>query len=156
MMVRTRYWVFVEGQIPDGKDPTAVNAKLIKTYGIDVSRWERARRKRACLANMQYVRHKRFFLLMASHGKHRFFEDEAGQIRDARRVPIKSAGYSISHRNGHASVRIDRERRTAGSEPASLTSPRCGPPRTWPRNSACCHTSPTHRFGDSCSTCCER
>lgn len=100
------YWFYVTGQIPEAKDPRAIDAKLIAKYGIDVSRYERARRKRAGLANMQYIRHDQFFLLMATHGKHRFFEEEAGQVRDARRVAIRYAGYSLSFRNGRASVRI--------------------------------------------------
>jgi len=106
--LRHGYWFYVAGKIPEGKDPTVVDAKLIKRYGIDVSRWERARRKRAGLANMQYIRQDRFFLLMATHGLHWFFEDEAGQIRDARRVPIRFAGYSLSFRGGHSSVRIQQ------------------------------------------------
>ena len=104
--LRHGYWFYVAGQIPKGKDPIAVDAKLVRKYGIDVSRWERSRRKQVGLANMQYIRHERFFLLMATHGTHRFFEAEAGQIRDARRVPIRFAGYSISHRNGKSCVRI--------------------------------------------------
>jgi len=101
------YYFYVSGKIPERKDPRKVDAKLIRRYGIDLSRGQRYRRKKAGLANVQYIRHERFFLLLATHGKHRFFEDEAEQIRDARRVPMKYAGYSISHRNGHASVRID-------------------------------------------------
>ena len=34
---------------------------------------------------------------------------EAGGVRDIRRVPFKLGGYSVSYRNGHASVRIDQE-----------------------------------------------
>lgn len=104
--LRHGYWFYVAGHVPEGKEPTAVDAKLIKKYRIDVSRWERSRRKRAGLANMQYIRHERFFLLMCTHGKHRFFEDEVGQIRDARRRPIQFARYAVSHRNGRSSVRI--------------------------------------------------
>lgn len=100
------YWFYVAGRIPEVKDPRAIDAKLIAKYGIDVSRYERARRKRAGLANMQYIRHGQFFLLMATHGRHAFFEEEAGQLRDARRVPIRYAGYSLSFRNGRVSVRI--------------------------------------------------
>ncbi len=107
--LRHGYWFYVAGRVPDYKDPRAVDAKLIKKYGIDVSRSERARRKRAGLANMQYICHDRFFLLMATHGQHRFFEEEADEIRDARRVSIKYAGYSLSFRNGRVCVRIDQE-----------------------------------------------
>lgn len=86
-----------------------MDRKLIEKYGVDVSRWERVRRKRLGLANVQYIRHDRFFLLMATHGQHRIFEEEAGQFRDARRVPIRFAGYSVSVRQGRVSVRIDRD-----------------------------------------------
>ncbi|MCC7291836.1 MAG: hypothetical protein IT449_07235 [Phycisphaerales bacterium] len=100
------YWFYVAGRIPPTKDPEHVDQKLVARYGIAVSQKERCRRKRVGLANMQYIRHERFFLLMATHGQHAFFEDEAEQVRDARRVAIRYAGYSMSHRNGRASVRI--------------------------------------------------
>lgn len=100
------YWFYVAGHVPDGKDPAAVDAKLIAKYRIDVSQKERCRRKRAGLANMQYIRHERFFLLMATLGQHPFFQEEAANIRDARRIPIKYAGYSLSFRNKRACVRI--------------------------------------------------
>lgn len=101
------YYFYVPGRVPARKDPHAVDRKLIEKYGVDVSRWERVRRKRFGLANVQYIRHDRFFLLMATHGQHRIFEEEAGQFRDARRVPIRVAGYSVSHRNGRPCVRIE-------------------------------------------------
>jgi len=106
--LRHGYWFYVAGRIPPGKDPRAIDQKLIARYCIDLSSKERTRRKRAGLANLHYIRHDRFFLLMATHGSHRFFEDETGQIHDARRQPIKFAGYAMSHRNGHACVRIER------------------------------------------------
>lgn len=106
--LRHGYWFYVAGSVPVGKDPRAVDRKLIAKYGITASSKERTRCKRAGLANTHYIRHDRFFLLMATHGSHRFFEDENAQIRDARRQPIKFAGYAVSHRNGHACVRIER------------------------------------------------
>ncbi len=39
-------------------------------------------------------------VLLATHGHHPFYDDEAGNIRDARRVPIKFAGYSITVKKG--------------------------------------------------------
>lgn len=99
-------WFHVAGRIPAAKDPAAVDRKLIERYGMDVSKWTRARRKRAGLANMHYLRHGRLFVLLATHGEHRFFADEAGAMRDARRTPIRCFGYSVSSRGGHAHVRI--------------------------------------------------
>jgi hypothetical protein len=102
------YWFYVTGEIPTGKDPRAVDDKLISRYGIDLSKWARARRKQAGTANLQYLRYGRFFVLLATYGKHRFFEEEAQSIRDARRVPIRFYGYSISYRGGHPHVRIEQ------------------------------------------------
>lgn len=102
------YWFYVAGTIPEGKDPAAIDAKLIRCYGIDLSKWARARRKARGLANMQYLRHGPFFVLLATHGRHLFFEREGEQVRDARRTPIRYAGYSVSYRGGHPHVRIDQ------------------------------------------------
>lgn len=106
--LRNGYWFYVAGRVPDGKDPSAVDRKLVERYGIDRSKWSRARRKRQGLANVQYIRFGRFFLILATHGTHRFFEEEGKVIRDARRQPITFAGYSISHRGGRPHVRIER------------------------------------------------
>jgi hypothetical protein len=108
------YWFYVAGEIPEGKDPAAIDVKLINRYGIAITKWARCRRKKKCLANMQYLRHERFFVLLATKGRHEFFERERASIRDVRRAPIKFAGYSIGCRKGrdkrwHASVRIGRE-----------------------------------------------
>ncbi len=102
------YWFYVTGCIPEQKDPQAVDLKLIKRYGVSLSPAQRSRRKLVGMANVQYLRHDRLFVLIATHGWHRFFEDEAGEMKDCRRYPVRFAGYSISHRNGHASVRIDQ------------------------------------------------
>ena len=95
--------------MPAGKDPEAVDKKLISRYGIDISKWERGRRKKAGLSNMQYIRFERFFVLLSTHGEHRFFQDEAHSIRDARKSPIYFEGYSLSYRGGHPHVRIEKE-----------------------------------------------
>jgi hypothetical protein len=104
------YLFYVHGRIPGDKDPDAVDAKLVDRYRIDISKWARVRRKRAGLANLHYLRFERTFLLLATHGRHRFFDEEKNAIRDARRVPIRFHGYSISFRGGHAHVRIAQDR----------------------------------------------
>jgi hypothetical protein len=113
--VSNGYWFYVSGRVPDHKDPAALDAKIITQYGLDISKWERARRKQAGLANVQYLRYGRFFVILATHGPHDFFTSEAGQIWDIRRHPLYFMGYSIGYRqarNGqswHVSVRIQRE-----------------------------------------------
>lgn len=118
--LRHGYWFYVTGRIPAGKDPRVIDGKLIEKYGIAVSESTRARRKKTGQANLQYLRYEDFFVILATKGRHKFYEDEGGQIRDIRRVPLKFAGYSISYRRGgrtrtgakdpswHAHVRMER------------------------------------------------
>ena len=103
------YYFYVAGSIPRDKDPRVIDQKLIDRYGIDISKWARARRKQAGHANLRYLRFQRFFVLLATHGQHPFFEAEAACIKDIRRTPIKFAGYSVSYLGGHAHVRIEQE-----------------------------------------------
>jgi len=119
--LRHGYWFYVTGRVPVGKDPRAVDEKLIEKYGIAVSESTRARRKQSGRANMQYLRHERFFVLLATKGEHAFFEHEGDLIRDIRRLPLRYAGYSISYRRGgltrkgtadfnwHSHVRLERQ-----------------------------------------------
>lgn len=104
------YLFYVTGEIPASKDASRVDAKLVERYGIGISQWARARRKRAGRANVQYLRHGSFFVLLATRGEHPFFEAEGANVRDARRRSIKYAGYAVGFRGGHVQVRIDRPR----------------------------------------------
>ncbi|NOZ57151.1 MAG: hypothetical protein GXO73_10245 [Calditrichaeota bacterium] len=94
------YWFYVTGYIPENKDPQAVDRKLIEKYDIALSRQQRARRKKAGRANMHYLRIGPFFVLLATHGKHRFFEEERSSIRDIRKYPLQIGGYSITVKRG--------------------------------------------------------
>jgi hypothetical protein len=89
------YFYYVAGRVPEGKDPRAVDEKLLSKDGIAVSRWARARRKRGGSANLHYLRFGRFFVLVATAGAHEFFAEESGSIRDFRRDSLCFAGYSI-------------------------------------------------------------
>lgn len=102
------YFFYVTGEIPAGKDPKRVDEKLIGKYEITDSKWSRARRKRSGTANIHYLRYQRWFVLLATHGQHRFFEEEGASYRDVRETPIKFGGYSIGHKKS-ARVHIERE-----------------------------------------------
>lgn len=109
-LVQHGHFFYVTGVVPERKDPRALDAKLIERYGLNLSKWARARRRAAGLASVQYLRLDRFFVLLATKGRHEFFEQESS-IRDIRRSPLRVAGYSISYRLGvdrryHVSVRI--------------------------------------------------
>lgn len=107
------YWFYVTGLIPEGKDATKVDAKLIAKYDIDVSPWVRARRKKAGKANVHYLRHGRFFVLLSTRGQHTFFGSE-GAIRDVRRAPIIYSGLSVRapRVNGQIRTTVSIERKT--------------------------------------------
>ena len=102
------YVFYVTGVVPPHKDPAAVDAKLCAKYGVGLSKWARARRKAAGVANHAYLRYRRFFVLLATHGAGPFFDGEGDRIRDVRKTPVRFSGYSISFRGGHAHVRIDQ------------------------------------------------
>ena len=122
--LRHGFFWYVTGSIPAGKDPAAIDRKLIAKYGIDVSEWERRHRKQRGVANAHYLRFQHWFILMVSDGHHALKQPavkggEGEHLRDCRRTPIKFQGYSISFRRSgvtptggsaakfHAHVRID-------------------------------------------------
>jgi hypothetical protein len=94
------YWFYVTGHVPEGKPAELIDGKLIAKYGIAISRQARCRRRHAGVASVRYLRCGRFFLLLATHGVHAFFQEEASLVRDIRRVPLVVADYSISYRPG--------------------------------------------------------
>ena len=114
------FWYFVQGQIPENKDPLAVDEKLIKKYGIDISRQSRWRRRRKGQRAFHYIRFERHFLLLATKGHHRLFEEEdwkdcsgtPGNGDSSPRSRITMFGYSLSVRQGHF-CRLEK-----GQEPA--------------------------------------
>lgn len=111
--LRHGYWFFVQGVVPQGKIPEEIDRKLIAKYGIDVSKFVRARRKRAGCANVHYIRHEREFLLLATHGQHPFHLEERGAIRDARVTGIRFAGYQLrvtADANGKRRIRVQIDR----------------------------------------------
>ena len=109
--VRNGYWFYVKGEIPERKSPHVVDEKLIERYEVGLPRTTVSRRKRSGKANVQYLRFQRTFVLIATKGEHRFFEEEPA-FQDIRRNPLRIFGYSIGYRKGadgkhHASVRIE-------------------------------------------------
>lgn len=104
------YLFHTSGVIPYPKEPGLTDQKLIGKYGIDVGRHVRVQQKKDGVARVQYVRHQRFFVLLATHGQHPIFQEE--RLKDLRESPLRFFGYSISYRRGvdgklHPSVRIE-------------------------------------------------
>ena len=55
--LRHGYYWYMTGSIPKEKSAASVDQKLIRKYDIDVSEWERSRRKKNGIANAQYLRY---------------------------------------------------------------------------------------------------
>ncbi len=108
------YWFYVSGVIPDRKEPIKTDEKILTQYGVRISKWARARKKKAGQSNIHYLRHGRFWVLVATHGEGLFFTSEGANVRDFRKQPLVYHGYSVSSRRSrgggsrHASVRIER------------------------------------------------
>lgn len=94
-----RHYFYVACQIPTSKAPRRVDEKLITRYSIARRPWQRKTRyllrQDPNRAGIHYLRHERFFVIIATHGDHRFREDHGDNVRDLRDVPLKFAGYSI-------------------------------------------------------------
>jgi hypothetical protein len=106
--VRNGYFFYVPGYVREGRDPASIDRQILERYRMDISKFARARRKKAGQANLHYLRHGQFFVIIATAGKHLFFEREANLIRDIRRQPVVYEGYSLSYADRRATVRIDR------------------------------------------------
>ncbi len=94
------YWFYITGHVPPNKSPEAIDAKLLDKYSISLSRQQRSRRKRLGFANLHYLRYGDFFVILATHGKHLFFESEGEAVRDIRKFPLRFYGYSLTVRRG--------------------------------------------------------
>lgn len=107
------YRFYVQGTVKPGRDLDAFDHLMNEKFEFVMSRSHRNRRKQARgpdgerlgLANVHYLRHERSWILLATKGRHRFFDehvkrDSRGHVietffRDVHRDPIFFEGYSI-------------------------------------------------------------
>lgn len=94
--LRHGYYFFVQGRVAEGKDAEVLDRKLLVRYGIAKNKKQRYRRKQQGLANVQYIRFERDWLMLATRGKHDWFHQEWANIRDCRRQAIRVLDYSLS------------------------------------------------------------
>lgn len=95
------YYFFVQGLVPEGKDPAVLDAKLLAKYDVAKTEGARRWRKSQGLGNVQYVRFKSAWILIATHGDHAIREGEGGNLQDVRRVPIRIGDYSLYVKRGN-------------------------------------------------------
>lgn len=96
--------------IPADKDPETVDAKIILLYLTNLPRHTVARRKKAGLAAVKYIRCGNIGYLFATHGRSEFFTRETGK-RCSFDTPFTVAGYAVSvnRENGKVRVSLHRE-----------------------------------------------
>lgn len=97
-LIGNGYRFFVLGEIPKAKDPAKVDRKLCSRYDFGVSKWVQFRRSMRGEAKVRYLRYGHQFILIATEGRHRFFDEESSAVRDASEVPIRCFGYEIMSR----------------------------------------------------------
>lgn len=95
------YYFFVQGVVPQGKSPEALDSKLLRKYDVAKSEGARRWRKSQGLGNVQYVRYQRSWILMATHGDHPIWEGEGANLKDVRRAPIRIGDYSLYVKRGN-------------------------------------------------------
>ncbi len=84
--LRHGYHWYVTGTIPQRKDPCVVDDNVLRKYDIRHCWRARADNKARGIANLQYIRHGRFFVILATQGHHEFYEREEKRIRCAARI----------------------------------------------------------------------
>lgn len=95
------YFFFVQGTLPDGKNPFALDAKLLAKYDVAKSEGARRWRKSQGLGNVQYVRYRNHWILLATHGDHPIREGEGDSLKDVRRCPIRVGDYAVYVKRGN-------------------------------------------------------
>lgn len=98
---------YFTGRVPEGRDPRALDQKLMDVYGVGLPAWTRSRRRRRGWASVHYLRHGGQFILLSTPGVGPFFEQlgtsggpggrDPGvrQFRDIRRESLEFDVYAI-------------------------------------------------------------
>lgn len=106
-----KYVYWSSGEVAEGQDAEAVDRTLARKFETEITRWERARRRKLGRGSVRYLRFENTFVLLAQPGSDRWTDGEPW--KDARRRAIWFRGYVISYRLStvtgryHASVGID-------------------------------------------------
>lgn len=102
------YEFYLTGCIPERKRsaPEEVDRAMVEKYGVAMSKYARHRRRRAGEAAVAYLRHGDFWVMLATAGRHRFFDENDDSIKNFRRRPLVFGGYSIGIRSGKLHVEL--------------------------------------------------
>lgn len=103
------YYFFVQGTLPEGKDPAALDAKLLAKYDVAKTEGARRWRKSQGLGNVQYVRFQESWILLATHGDHPIRDGEGNNLKDVRRAPIRIGDYAVWVKRGNFLKRFSED-----------------------------------------------
>ena len=92
--VRYGYFWYIFREIPEGKNLEKIDKKILAKYGITTERYKRFRLGNLGKRKIAYVRYKRHFVLIATHGKNEHFDRE--KFYDVRESPLHFKGYTVS------------------------------------------------------------
>lgn len=116
--VARKYFFYVTGRVPERLTAAEHDERMLAKFDVARSKWSRYRRRRRCgpdgfpLANVQYIRFRDFWVLLATAGHHRFFDEHSRgnkpQYHDIRERPITFGGYSIGWRS-RVTVRLSSQ-----------------------------------------------
>jgi len=92
------YWWYVADTIPAHKrDLHKVDRNIIDRWRIDLPRRQRILRKHQGRANLHYLRHDRFFVILATGGQHEFKQHNAASLRCIKNDRLFYGGYSVRY-----------------------------------------------------------
>jgi len=91
------FWYYTTGIIPGKKDLQRVDQNIVAKYEIDLPRREQAYRKQQGFAAVRYLRHERFFIILATKGRHKFKDANNNELRDIHKDWLLYGGYSVRY-----------------------------------------------------------
>lgn len=106
--VNRGYEFYLTGCVPERKrtHPEEVDRAIVDKFGIAMSKYARHRRRRAGEAAVAYYRHDHFWIMVATEGSHRFFDENKNDIKSFRRQPLVFGGYSIGIKDDKLQVAL--------------------------------------------------
>ncbi len=107
---------YVTGVVPDRLKPQELDVRMIKKFGLNITRDERARRRAAGEGSIHFIRHERFWVLIstAAPAGNMFFEENTepktghAQWKDVRKQAISFRGYAIRAPGGSVRITVNR------------------------------------------------
>ena len=94
--LRQGYTNFITGRIPERSDVEKIDKSIITRYGLNKDWRYRAGLKAIDVANVEYIRFERFYVILATKGEHLFYEREGERVRSCVRNPHRAEKYPFS------------------------------------------------------------